>query len=78
MKLQRFIYAAGVITILTLLLFLVRENEGRTAAEAKLADLEYKSESVQNEKEGAINDLQVQVSELESKLSVQNQEKPSD
>ncbi len=47
---------------------LVRENEGKTAVETKLNNIQYKADSLNIEKESVIADLQMQVSGLEAKL----------
>lgn len=60
-------YAVGIV-LLALILLLVRENEGRTAAETKLRNAEQSIDELRSEKSSLANELEAQVAELQEKL----------
>jgi DNA repair exonuclease SbcCD ATPase subunit len=51
-----------------MLFMLLKENEGRVAAEERLKDIRYKVDTYANEKENVITNLEGRVNELENKL----------
>ncbi|HTL71262.1 MAG TPA: hypothetical protein VL404_08240 [Candidatus Eisenbacteria bacterium] len=59
--------AAGVV-FFSLLFLLVKENEGRTAAETKLKDLQYRLDTANDEKSDVANDLEAKIAALEGRL----------
>ncbi len=57
-----------VVTISALLFLLLRENEAKVAAQTLLRNIQYKATSMINEKGNAINELETQLAEFQSKL----------
>jgi len=55
--------------ILGLVLLLVRESEGKVAAETKLNDLKFRMESATNQNESLISELKNTIHDLEQKIS---------
>lgn len=68
MPASKWSHGVWAIAVLSLLILLVRENEGRTAAEKKIDDIKYQMNSSGIEKDNAIMNLQSNVDQLESKL----------
>ncbi len=65
---KRFFTVVVLLVIFSLAFLLLKENEGRTAAEQKLKDLQFKVDSLGSEKENVINELETRVSEMEGQL----------
>lgn len=65
---NKFLAIAQILVFFVLIFLLLRENEGRTAAEEKLRDIQYKVDALGTEKENVINELETRVAELEGAL----------
>ena len=65
---KRIVGITMVFIIAGLLVLLLRENEGRVAAEEKLKDIQYKVTSMKSQKDDVILDLQTQAAVLQAKL----------
>ncbi len=65
---NKFLAGLQILVFFVLIFFLLKENEGRTAAEEKLRDMQYKVSSLSTEKENVINELETRVAELEGEL----------
>lgn len=68
MNKKQLFFILNLLVSVGLLLLLVRENEGRTAAEEKLRDMNYKVSAVNTQKDSAITELYSQIHDLEVKL----------
>jgi hypothetical protein len=68
MPASKWSHGVWAVAVLSLLILLVRENEGRTAAEKKNEDMKYQMNSAGIEKDNAIMNLQSNIDQLESKL----------
>ena len=62
---NKFLAAAQILVFFVLIFLLLKENEGRTAAEEKLRDMQYKVDALGTEKENVINELETRVAQLE-------------
>ena len=71
MKTDKFKVIAGLLgfAVLGLVMMLLRESEGRVAAETKLNDLKYKMETVSNESQTLVMDLRGNIHDLEVKIT---------
>lgn len=65
---KRIVVITMAFIIAGLLVLLLRENEGRVAAEEKLNDIQYKVTSMKSQKDDVIMDLQSQMTVLQAKL----------
>ncbi len=65
---KRIFMIVTVVVFFTMAFLLLKENEGRTAAEEKLRQLQYKIDSMSTEKEGVIEELQTKVAQMEGEL----------
>ncbi len=65
---RKFVPYAVTVAFLVLIFLLMRENEGRTAAETKLQNAQHMVEELRSEKSSLANELEAQVTELETKL----------
>ena len=65
---SRALTMALVVVVIGLLIFLLKENEAKMAAVARLKNTEFKANTLINEKGTAINELETQLGELQAKF----------
>ena len=67
MQKNKLVFALVGFAFVGLVFLLFKENERAVAAEAKFKEIQYKIDSLSNEKENAITDLEAQVDSLKAK-----------